>query len=384
MNLHETTKRRIGKGAPALAALAVAAVAAAPASAAVGQGSATLTLSQQAKGKSLNAQGVKVAALAPATKSGKTFTLPVWNVDVGTDPGADTRGGLKLTANGKTVKLTALRLGLGGATLTGKLGGKALTIFRFDGTPAVNAVTGAASLPDSKLTLTGAAAKTLREKLGLESLPAKWGAGHTTLEAKADPIREAAKAVVSGSTGWGVLATWRKYILGNFGPGSVGTITTADGAGSTGVLSETASFFSFPAASGSLEKGLYGAGDKLALKTSGSVKFAKPGHCIVEVRLSGLEVTIDGPNSSIALDSIYDIDTPAGMTCTDVPAVPTTDVNFAALDVSAVTPMWSADGKTVTWAAIPAKLTAAGAKAFGAGYAEGQVLDPVTITVGVG
>jgi hypothetical protein len=149
------------------------------------------------------------------------------------------------------------------------------------------------------------------------------------------------------------------------------------------VLSEPSGYFGFPEAGGSsFERGLNGAADKLVLETEGSVTFAKPAHCIMEVEVADLVVTLDGASSSIELDSVYDIDTPPG--CTDEPAVPTSDVTFARLDLSGVTPAYSNGGKTVTWSAIPATLTAEGSAAFGLpNYKAGQVLDPVTVTVGL-
>lgn len=166
----------------------------------------------------------------------------------------------------------------------------------------------------------------------------------------------------------------------------IGTIGTEGGATANGTLSTASAFFAFPAAGGSFEKGLYGAADKLTLKTQGSVKFEKPMHCIVEVKLGGIEVSIDGANSSLTLDSSYDIDTPNKVThaCEPNPPVITGDVKFATLDLAGIAPTYSANGKTVTWTAIPAELTAAGANAFGAGYPQGQPLDPVTITAAIG
>ncbi|HEX6152684.1 MAG TPA: HtaA domain-containing protein, partial [Solirubrobacterales bacterium] len=177
---------------------------------------------------------------------------------------------------------------------------------------------------------------------------------------------------------------WRNYIL-NVPP--AGTITTADGATANGSLSAPSGYFGFPTAGGdtaSFERGLDGATDKLVLQTEGSVKFAKPAHCIVEVKLADLLVTLDGAASSIVLDSVYDIDTPP--TCTDQPAVPSEDVEFASLDLSGIAPVYSDGGKTVTWSGIPAKLTAEGSTAFGLSgqYEEGHALDPVTVTVGLG
>jgi hypothetical protein len=314
--------------------------------------------------------------------------LPVWDVEVGNDAGAKVRGGLRLSANGKTVRVTGLRLSLSAGVLTGKLGGKQMTVFRTTGTPAVDASAGTASLSDADLQLTGGAAKALRSKLALTEALAKKGAGQATLSAKADSTQAAAQAVVSGSANWGVLASWRKYVLGQQGPpppSVIGTVTTEGGATTNGTMSAADGFFGFPASGGTFEKGLYGAPDRLTLTTAGTAIFSKPMHCIMDVRIGNLTVKIDGPNSAIVLNAGYDIDAvmpPA--TCVNNAAVSTTDVEFAKLDVSAVTPVYSNNGKTITWTGIPAKLTSVGATSLGTGHKAGQLLDPVTITVGVG
>jgi hypothetical protein len=281
--------------------------------------------------------------------------------------------------------------------LNGKLGDQEIVVFQLGAPAQVNAALGSVSLSGGKLRLTAAAAIVLKQQLGLERALVRKGVGVLWLSAQANPGKPAnprklaplnptrvAYPVVSGEADWGVLASWRKYILGNFPPGSAGTITTADGATEHGTLSEPSGYFGFPETGGSsFERGFDGATDRLVLQTEGSVTFAKPAHCIIEVELVDLVVTLDGASSSIALDSVYDIDTPPG--CTDQPAVPSSDVTFASLDLSGVTPVYSPDGKTVTWSAIPATLTAEGSAAFGLPqYKEGQALDPLTVTVDLG
>jgi len=385
------------------AAAALGAALAAPAGAAEGQGTATIATASHKKGRSLSAQGVKLLAGPGTAGQGNKLTLPIAELSPGARPAAASGAGLNFKRGKRSVALDRIRFDLGAGTLTGSLGGEEIAVFRLGGTPTAADGGNAVSLQAGKLELTGAAASALKQKLGLQQAPARSGVGMIWLDAHTVPAagastpppaasEPAAKedskppyaaplALTGGGFDWGVLASWRSYILGNFGPGSVGGIATADGATATGTLSEASSFFSFPGADGSYRKGLNGNADKLTLQTEGSVKFAKPGHCIVEVKLSDLELTIDGADSGIELDSIYDIDTPAGMSCTDQPAVPTADVDFATLDVSAVTPTYSDGGRTITWSAIPARLTAAGAAAFGAGYPADQELDPVTVSV---
>jgi hypothetical protein len=360
--------------------------------AAAGQGSAEMRFAQHGKGRSLSGQGVSILAGAPAQKQGNVLSLPITAVDSSAAAAAASADGrLRFKRGKRVVALSALRFDLAAGTLEGKLAGDEVTVFRLGTAAQVDAGAGAVSLSGGALRLTAEAAAALKQRLGLEHALNRRGIGRVWLSARANPAAPApaksarvAVPVVSGQLGWGVLASWRKYVLGFQGPGSTGTITVADGATANGTLSEASGFFGFPAAGGTFERGIDGTTDKLVLETQGSVTFAKPGHCIVEVSFADLVVTLDGVGSSLALDSVYDIDTPESGSCGPQPAVATGDVTFAKLDPSGVAPVYSADGRTVTWSAIPATLTAAGAAAFGTGYPEGEALDPVTITVGLG
>ncbi|MDQ2631468.1 MAG: HtaA domain-containing protein, partial [Actinomycetota bacterium] len=382
----------------ALGALACIWLLAAPAAmAAPGHGSAELLFTQHAKGRTLSAQGVKVIAGPPAQQRGNALTLPISSVETGAAAAATSDGWLRFKRGKRGIVLSALRFDLTAGTLSGKLGSEEIAVFQI-ATPApvqVNPVAGTVALSSGKLRLTAEAASALKQRLGLERALVRKGVGVLWLSAQVSSGNPApnpaqpeppkpsrvAYPVVAGQADWGVLASWRKYILGNMPPGSAGTITTADGATANGTLSEPSGYFGFPEAGGSsFEKGLNGATDRLVLETEGSVTFAKPMHCIIEVKLADLVVTLDGASSSIVLDSVYDIDTPPG--CADQPAVPSSDVDFASLDLSGVTPVYSEDGKTVTWSAIPATLTAEGSTAFGLPqYEEGQALDPLTVRV---
>jgi hypothetical protein len=389
MSSNRSSKSQVARALIALVAAAAATGAlAAPASAAAGQGTTAIVLAEHSKGRTLSGQGVKVLAAAPASKDGRTMTLPVSAVDPGGSASATAEGGLSFRRGKRSVDLSELRFNLTAGSLSGKLGGETIEVFKLDGPASANPSSGNVALDGAKLRLTAAAAGALKQELGLARALRRDGAGMAWLSAKANPTHET-KAITSGGANWGVLASWRAYVLGQQGPpppSVIGTISTAGGATANGTLASPGAFFSFPAASGSFEKGLYGATDELVLRTQGSVKFEKPMHCIVEVQLAGLEVTLDGAKSSLTLDSRFDIDTPNKVThsCEPNPPLITGDVEFASLDPSGITPAYSADGKTVTWAAIPAELTAAGAAAFGAGYPAGQPLDPVTITVGIG
>jgi hypothetical protein len=350
-----------------------------------GHGSAEIRFAQHDKGRTLSGQGVQVIAAAPAGTNGEFLSLPISTVEPQGAGSATSDGSLRFKRGKRNVLLSGLRFDFSAGTLVGTLGGKEIPVFSLGVAAAVNSTAGSVSLVGGKLRLTAEAATALKQKLGLERALRRDGVGMIWLSGQANPTRTAVP-VASGALNWGVLASWRKYVLGFQGPGSTGTITTADGATANGTLSEPSGYFGFPGGAGStFERGLYGASDKLVLRTQGSVTFAKPGHCIIEVKLADLIVTLDGASSSLALDSVYDIDKVEGMSCGPVPAVATNDVTFASLNLSGVAPISSADGKTITWSAIPATLTAAGAAAFGLSnqYKEGQALDPVTVTVGL-
>jgi len=349
-----------------------------------------MILASHAKGRTLSGQGVTIEAGSPAAKNDRTLSLPISAVDPGAGASATADGWLRFQRGKKGVVVSALRFDFAAGTLKGKLGDEEISIFNLGAAANLNATTGAVSLQDAKLRLTADAAGALKQKLGLARALRRDGVGMAWLSAKAKPVLEAAKSVASGSAAWGMLASWRTYVLGHQGPPppappTNGTIEVSGGATATGPLNDPATTYAFPAAGGSFERGLYGATDKLVLQTQGSLEFAKPMHCIQEIELTDLTLTIDGANSSIVVgDYSYDIDQFTGKACVDLPGVLEQDTKFATLDPSAVTPTYSADGKTVTWANVPATLTAAGAVPFAPTYKAGQPLDPVTITVTTG
>jgi len=387
MSSNQSSNGRAGRALIALVALAAAAgVMAVPASAATGQGTAAFILAQHDKGRTLSGQGVKVLPGLPASQDGRTLTVPIAAVDPGANASASGEGSLDFKRGKRSITLSGIRFNLAADTLSGKLGSEEIDVFKLGAKASASASSGNVALGGGKLRLTADAASVLKQKLGLARVLRRDGVGMAWLAAKANPTHEAAKAVASGSANWGFLTSWRTYILGQQGPPmSIGSITVEGGATANGPLPDAGAFFGFPATGGSYEKGLYGAADELVLKTQGSVKFAKPFHCIIEIKLADLEVTIDGASSSIVVgDYSYDIDKFNGMGCDDQPAVLAPGTKLATLDVSGISPTYSADGKTVTWTAIPATLTAAGSVPFSPTYKEGQPLDPITITANVG
>jgi hypothetical protein len=318
------------------------------------------------------------------SSQGNNLTLPVAEVNpIGSQPTATSAAGLAFKKGKASVVFSDVRFNLSAGTIAGKLAGVETAIFRVEGAPQVNAITGAVSLSAGKLRLIGATAQNLRAELDLERALNPKGVGMVWLAAQAKPI-QVKKAVTSGALNWDFLTSWREYIYKELGPGSVGSITTEGGATTVGEPGKAGSYFVFPATGGSVEEGLFGAPTLLTAKTGGSVKFAKPGHCIIEIRLSNLEARINGAGSGLYGNLNYEVYKPVGKTCEPQPTVSLTGIEIASLNAGGITPVYTNGGKTVSWANVPATLTAAAAPPFEPQYKAGQVLDPVTISVGIG
>lgn len=383
MSSNELRRSRLATSLLALfATCALGALAAAPAGAFSASGDAVVVPASHDKGRTLSGQGVQLVAGNGGTSQGNKLTLPVAEVNpVGTQPTATSAASLSFKKGKASVVFGDVRFDLSAGTIAGKLAGVESAIFRVEGAPQVNPVTGAVFLSAGKLRLIGTTAQNLKAELNLERALNPKGVGMVWLAAQAKPT-QLKRAVSSGALDWGFLTSWREYIYKELGPGSVGSITTEGGATTVGEPSKPGTYFAFPATGGTYEEGLFGAASTLALKTGGSVKFAKPGHCIIEIRLANLEAKIAGANSAIVGDLTYDIDKFTGVGCEDIPTVSAPDTTIATLNTSGITP--SRSGNTLSWANVPAALTAAAAKPFEPQYKAGQALDPVTISVGIG
>jgi hypothetical protein len=387
MSSNESRRSRLGAALLALTATcAMAAVLAAPAGAVSATGNAVIVAAGHDKGRTLSGQGVKFLVGNGGSAQANKLTLPIAEVNpVGATPSATSAASLTFRKGGESVLVTAPRFDLSAGTIVGNLLGAEAAIFRIEGAPqlSVNAASGAISLNGGRLRLIGSTAKTLKDELELERALNPKGVGMVWLAAQAKPL-QVKKTVTSGALNWDFLASWREYIYKELGPGSVGSITTEGGATTVGEPGKAGSYFVFPVGSGILEEGLYGAPTVLSAKSSGSVKFAKPGHCIIEITFTNLEARINGASSALVGDLNYDIDKPAGKSCENQPAVSVPNTTIATLNTSGVAPVYSSNGKTVTWANVPATLSPTAAPPFAPQYKAGQALDPVTITVGLG
>lgn len=385
MSSTDPRRSRLATSLLALAAVAALTAAfAAPAGAFSASGNAVFVTASHDNGRTLSGQGVQLLAGNGGSAQDNKLTLPIAEVNpVGSQPSATSAASLSFKKGKASVVFSDIRFNLSAGTIVGKLAGTETSIFRVEGAPQVNSGSGAISLSGGKLRLIGTTAQNLKDELGLERALNPKGVGTAWLAANAKPT-QVKKAVTSGALDWDFLTSWREYIYKELGPGSVGSITTEGGATTVGEPGKAGSYFVFPTSGGALEEGLFGAPTLLAAKTAGGVKFAKPGHCIIEIRFSNLEARINGASSGLYGDLNYNIGKPAGKSCEPQAPVSLTGIEIASLNASGVNPVYSNGGKTVTWANVPATLTAAAAPPFEPQYKAGQVLDPVTITVGVG
>lgn len=177
------------------------------------------------------------------------------------------------------------------------------------------------------------------------------------LPAAADGAEAGTAAIdlTDGTLTWGVKESWRTYVVNT----AHGEITAADGAEQAADNGP----FTFTGGTGTYD------GTTHAVDTSfdGSVRFTSTRHGF-DITLADVKLTTQNATTGAITADV----TAAGATAQDV--------EFADLDLTDVRPGGGADG-AMTFADIPATLTAEGAEAFNGMYEEGTVLDPATLSV---
>jgi hypothetical protein len=421
--------RRRPRASLALATVALSAFAmTGTATAAPGSGEVSLTLKRGAE-SSLLKQGVKVTYSAKAGKTGATkrkqgggvtqkVSLPVADVDLASAT-LSTDGGLAFVLKGEKATVTGLQVKVGATStaISGKLGKEQLVLFRAKGVAKVDSFT--VKLSGAKLSLTNSGAAALREALGLEKLsdgklgsadvdakidaatpvpapvqidkgslnppppplvdpyvaqcPVPLGANPAFGSAPTDPGPLAAgptlaspQTVAVGIADWGFKTSFRNYVTGTQEPGSAGSISALEGATDNGNGSLRFS------GDGEYLRQRSAGNDQLVLDGEGAMLFCKKAHSF-HVVIKDPTVIVDGTSSRIVADvGLNRAGTWGGFKRAAI----------AFLNLTGLRPVYSADGKTATWTAVPAKLTADGAAVTGL-YPAGTGLDPVTFSAPV-
>jgi Tol biopolymer transport system component len=368
---------------------------------------------------------IDVSAVGAARRRGNKVVFPIATLDLRRPARVKLRGALRLKVGrlGVVLRNPRATVGTSRLALSARLGGKR-RVFLVTRRPArrltVKRGDGELRLRRMPVALTRGGARALRAALGLERLAPR-SFGHVALNAKlvkakskpkppapsapkpsgpgapvdppagppadpdpyafcpittgsgpgtpggepapplAPPPLAAPSPIGSGGLSWGFKASFRAYVSnGNGNPPLSGLGgATIDPGGS----------FAFPVDGGQFEDGQT---PRAVVNGEGAAVFCFPSH-FFRIAMLNPTATIDGPQSRLTADidsNLYG--TEYGPWRTDV----------ATLDSSAVEPQYSNDGQTVTWAAVPATLTADGAAAFGGLYTAGTALDPVTVTAG--
>lgn len=366
---------------------ATAAHAAAPT---VVTGGATTLRPTGAAYRTLARAGVRVRSLGDAKALGSRFVLPVTGGSRGrvTILEHAATDGLMLQRRGRTVRLTGLRVRLGSpARVTGRVdGGAASTLFSLKASGLTGTATsGKATRRNVTWRLTARAARTLRGDLGVRGLRA--GAFATAslsalLQKPGAPPAPGAPApgpvapvpggpssrVVAGTAGWGVKTSFRNYV-GSASGGATGKIEVSDGA--TRVPDGT---FGFGAGTGTADR----ATGVVDAAFRGTVYFEKHGvgeNAALRLWVRNPRVVFDGTTATLHADVTSKDSATAKLV--DYPSVA-----LASLDLSKGSR--ASTDSTVTWTAIPATLTAAGAPAFAGFYQAGTELDPISFSVATG
>ncbi|MFC8227196.1 HtaA domain-containing protein [Streptomyces sp. NPDC057287] len=158
--------------------------------------------------------------------------------------------------------------------------------------------------------------------------------------------------LTDGTLDWGFKESFRRYI------GGAGTITVEDGA----TQAAGNGVFTFGNGTGTYDTTTHGTDTAF----DGSVNFNAHGGAL-DITLSDVKVSTSGTAGAVTVD----LKTPQGTQ---------DDVAFAELDLSAVRP-GQGEGGAMVFKDIPSKLTKTGSAAFNGMYAEGEVLDPATLSV---
>jgi hypothetical protein len=284
-------------------------------------------------------------------------------------------------------------------------------LFVAAGNAVIDPVESKLNLTSARLSLSGAAARLVRGRLGIKRLvPGPFGTlsvsarrsesvpvvdpfleqcGLAATSKRTSPVPLASplpvltnpESVDGPSVNWSVKAGLNGYINGS------GAIFGLDGATVNRVPNAPPQVpptgFTFPFVAGqhaSNDAGLID--DQAVVNGSGTVLYCNQPHGF-RVAISNPTVVIDGANSRI----IADLDTNIAGEWT-----PTRRVDFATLDLSEVTPVSSEPG-TVTWAEVPTRLSQTGADALrfcdippvpglpggGCLYPAGKDFDPITV-----
>ena len=323
------------------------------------------------KGGWENGRALKVFAFGGAkqirvNKATRTV-FPVSNIDFsGAEPVVYLNGGIALrvpNTKGERARISQLAIVVqeNSTLIMGVFhGGQPIPILRSAKRAGVDPVAGSVRLSGSGLKLTGRGRQVIHRRFGVHI--EHGAAGTAGLGAQANPELAPPVALAGGHIDWGMSNDWRQFIIGSQGGGASGESVAGAGAKKFNDF-QPEGFYEFPFASGTFEDGLYGEADRYSLQVGGAMTFGKEGK------------------SWTFADPLIKFQGGTGELFVNVGSA--TAVPFATLGIGSVSPTLSADGKSISWQAVPVVLTAAGAAAWGR-YKAGEPLDPVSFSATFG
>ncbi|MFD6548975.1 HtaA domain-containing protein [Streptomyces sp. NPDC058398] len=228
-------------------------------------------------------------------------------------------------------------------------------------TPTATATDSASPEPTSSTSTSASASPTSSASSSSSASPSASASASESASPSASASGTGAPArgeIADGTLGWGVKQSFRTYVVDGAAQGKI----TASG-GATQAAGNGA--FTFTDATGTYDTGA----DTLSASFKGAVNFK--GH---EANGSyGLDLTLS--------DLGAELDGGSGELTADVDSLGETSDDVVLADLSTGTAGLTAKDDVITLDGVTAKLTKAGAEAFGGFYAEGAELDPVGLSV---
>ena len=374
-------------------------------------GSAKVTLGTGKAGTKLIGQKVRFSARSGAVWSalgrGRARTShPVSSIVLGDSARIGVRGTIRFSRARRKVDATGVEFVLGpkGGTVKARIAGSRINLFTVSGPASIDEESGTVEAKGRTLSLSVAAGKVLRKRLGLrnaavgpvgslglnaavEATPGvvdpyleQCGLAATSEGTGTLPEPRPLPALVGGQTtfgddiAWGFKESFRNYV------GFSGSIFGLGGATAATVPpSPAVQGFTFPHEGGTYASndGADLTDDQAILNGTGTALFCKPSNEF-RIAISDPTVVIDGENSRI----VADLDTNFRGIWT-----PAQRIELARLDLDGITPFYNRSGAEVTWSDVPVTLTEAGSEAFrdpespSPFYQPGEQLDPITVAI---
>lgn len=239
------------------------------------------------------------------------------------------------------------------------------------GTP-VTADSGSATLTTSKLPVGNHEISAQFTPNDPETFASSVSSNSAQVRVLARPAGPTSVSVANATLSWGVKESFRNYLVGPIAHGSISTLGSTTQARANGVFSWSGGTGT-AMSDGSKANVAYGSGNGIYLRGHGMTVNGEQAFAL-DMALTNPRIVI---TSATKGEIRMDVSGREFVGTTSVgPKVDLKQAVIATLEL----PAPSAKGKTLSWANVPATLTAAGSDALGGFYNAGEALDPVTFS----